>query len=77
MCRAHAAPGDTDCGRQTTTRETFPRVAEESPRIRAVAYYFQSIEDPFVFAVGQQRQVIQEWAAEHDVEIMREFSQVG
>ncbi len=52
-------------------------MAEESPRIRAVAYYFQSIEDPFVFSVGQQRQVIQEWAAEHDVEIMREFSQVG
>jgi hypothetical protein len=42
-----------------------------------VAYYFQSIEDPFVFSVGQQRQAIQEWAAEHDIEIMREFSQVG
>jgi hypothetical protein len=42
-----------------------------------VAYYYQSIEDPFVFSVGQQRQAIQEWAAEHDIEIMREFSQVG
>ncbi len=59
------------------TREMFPRMAEEPPRIRAVAYYFQSIEDPFVFSVGQQRQAIQEWAAEHDIEIMREFSQVG
>jgi hypothetical protein len=50
-------------------------MAEEPPRIRAVAYYFQSIEDPFVRSVGQQRQAIQKWAAEHDIEIMREFSQ--
>jgi hypothetical protein len=42
-----------------------------------VAYYYQSIEDPFVCSVGQQRQAIQAWAAEHDIEIMREFSQVG
>jgi hypothetical protein len=52
-------------------------MAEEPPRIRAVAYYFQSIEDPFVFSVGQQRQAIREWASDHDIEIMREFSQVG
>jgi hypothetical protein len=59
------------------TREKFPRLAEDPPRIRAVACYYQSIEDPFVFSVGQQRQAIQEWAAEHDIEIMREFSQGG
>ncbi len=75
--RAHAAPEDTDNGRQTMTRETLGRLAGQHPRIRAVAYYFQSIEDPFVCSVGQQRQAIQEWAAEHDIEIMREFSQVG
>ena len=59
------------------TRETLGRLAGQHPRIRAVTYYYQSIEDPFVFSVGQQRQAIQEWATEHDIEIMREFSQVG
>jgi DNA invertase Pin-like site-specific DNA recombinase len=59
------------------TREKFPRLAEDPPRIRAVAYYYQSIEEPSVCSVGQQRQAIQDWAAEHDIEIMREFSQVG
>ncbi len=59
------------------TRKIFPRMAEEPPRIRSVAYCSQSIEDPFVFSVGQRRQAIQEWAAEHDIEIMRESSQVG
>lgn len=29
------------------------------PRVRAVAYFYPSIEDPFVFSVGQQRQAIQ------------------
>jgi hypothetical protein len=53
------------------------RSAKEPPRIRAVAYYFQSIEDLFVFTVGQQRQAIRERATEHDIEIVREFSQVG
>jgi hypothetical protein len=59
------------------TRETLGRLAGQNPRIRAVACYFESIEDPFVCSVGQQRQAIQEWAAGHDIEITRSFSQVG
>lgn len=39
---AHAAPGHTDYGRQVKTPETFPRVAENSPRVRAAPVYLLS-----------------------------------
>ena len=52
-------------------------MAEEPPRIRALAYCFQSVKDPFGLSVGQQRQAVHERATGHDIEIMREFSQVG
>jgi hypothetical protein len=64
-------------GRRVSRRLFDVPAARDHPRIRAVAYYFQSIEDPFEFSVGQQRQAIQAWATEHDIEILREFSQLG
>ncbi len=41
---------------------------------RAVAYYRQSAQDQQEDSIPAQRERIREWADDHDVEIVREFT---
>ena len=58
------------------TEPQQPSAADVPPVVesRAVAYYRQSAQDEQDDSIPAQREQIREWADDHDVEIVREFT---
>jgi len=54
--------------------ETDQGNGDGPPKVRAVAYYRHSAQDRQENSIPIQREQVREWAEQHGVEIIKEFS---